>query len=68
MLETHQLTCRRLKIRPKLDYIKWIKLPGLQTLIDFAITVKLGIPIPNKTINKYANSSIEKLILKRNHI
>ena len=55
MLETHQLTCRRLKIRPKLDYIKWIKFPGLQTLIDFAITVKLGIPILNGKINKYAN-------------
>ena len=55
MLETQQLTCRRLKIRPKLDYIKWIKFPGLHTLIDFAITVMLSIPIPNGTINKYAN-------------
>ena len=53
---TQQLNCKRLKVRQKLDYIKWIKLPGLQTLIDFAKTaVKLGIPLPNKTINKYAN-------------
>ncbi|KAM3712582.1 hypothetical protein ACJW31_01G190900 [Castanea mollissima] len=37
MIETQQLNCSKLKVRPKLDYIKWIKLPRLQTLIDFAI-------------------------------
>ena len=53
MLEIQQLNCSRLKVRPKLDYIKWIKLPGLQTLIDFAINShQVWYSKPNGTINK----------------
>ena len=37
MFETHQLNGRQLKVTQILDFIIYMKIPGLQVFIDFAI-------------------------------